>query len=168
MAKAFDRKTECMFGGASRFWFAFVAVTFFIWLSPLFMEQEALKLRTVLVGAIPFLIGICLRLTYHGIQIDPEQNRIREYTAVLGFKTGTWAALSNLRKISLTSKSVSSWNTSNGISPTFRNTRTLYTTALYAASATPAYSIQTENKKAARKDTKTLSELLHLQVESSI
>jgi hypothetical protein len=164
----FDRKTEYMFGSASKFWFAFVAVAFFIWLSPLFMEQEDLPLRTVLVGAVPFLIGICLRFTYYGIQIDPEQNSVREYTAVLGIKTGAWAALPNLRKITLSSKSVSSWNTSNGISPTFRSTRILYTTALYAASATPAYSIQTENIKAARKDAKTLSELLHLQVEGSI
>ncbi|MFD3001599.1 hypothetical protein ACFS7Z_14605 [Pontibacter toksunensis] len=78
MENRFDRKTGYVFGGASSFWFVFVAISLAVWLSPLFMEQQDSLTRTILVGMGALLLGLCLRFSYNGTQIDPEKKRIRE------------------------------------------------------------------------------------------
>ncbi|RDV14999.1 hypothetical protein DXT99_12000 [Pontibacter diazotrophicus] len=168
MENGYDRKTGYVFGGASSFWFLFVAIALIIWLSPLFIKQENSSIKTLLIGAAALLLGLCLRFTFYGTQVDPERGRIREYTSLLGYRTGDWEKLPDLKRLRFTSNNVSSRNTPNGISPTMRHTSTVYTIALFSYAATPDYVIKTENKKEALQDAQALAKILHLKVEDRL
>lgn len=54
-----------------------------------------------LIAVIFFFIGILFILMSSGIQLDNEQNRIRKYRSLLGFKFGVWRTLSDVKKIEL-------------------------------------------------------------------
>ena len=168
MGNRYDRKTGYVFGGASSFWFVFVAIALVVWLSPLFMEQQDSLTRTLLVGMGALLLGLCLRFSYYGTQIDPVKKRIREYTSLLGYKAGDWENLPNFKRLRFTSNSNRAWNSPNGISPTISHTRTTYSISLYSHAASPDYTIKTENKKDALQDIQKLREMLHLEVEERL
>lgn len=168
MGNGYDRKTGFVFGGASNFWFLFVAIALLIWLSPLFVGQQNSLARTLLLGAAALLLGLFLRFTYYGTQIDEEKKIIREYTAILGYKTGEWKDLPDLNKLRITSNSYSSRNTPNGISPTMRYNSTVYSIALFSHAATPDYVIKTKKKKEALQDAQALATILHLKVEERL
>lgn len=168
MGIGYNRKSGYVFGGASSFWFVFVAMGLSIWLSPLYVEQEHSLARTLLTGLIPLLLGFFLRFTYYGTQIDYDKKKIKAYTAVLGYKTGDWNALPHFKKLRFTSNSINSRNTPNGISPTLRHTGIVYSIALFSNAATPDYVIKTENKAEALQDAKVLSDMLQLKIEEGV
>ncbi|WP_162055275.1 hypothetical protein [Pontibacter pamirensis] len=168
MENGYDRKTGYVFGGASSFWFVFVAIALVVCLSPLFIEQENSLIKTLLIGAAALLLGLFLRFTFYGTQIDSQKRRVREYTSLLGYRKGEWKDLPDLKKLRLTSNSYSYRNTPNGISPTMRYTGTVYTISLFSYTATPDYVIKTVNKKEALQDAQALANILHLEVEERL
>lgn len=167
MNRSFETKTAYVFGAAGNFWLLFMAVAVVLWLSPFFMEQEISLLMTTVLGAISFLIGICLRFSYHGVEIDAEKRMTREFTSILGYRTGEWEPLPDLKKLRFTSYNPYSPNTPNGISPTFRHIGTMYRITLVSDTALTDYSISLSNRKHALKSAQALAELLHLQVEET-
>ncbi|WP_345156712.1 hypothetical protein [Pontibacter saemangeumensis] len=117
------------------------------------------------MGTVAFLIGLCLRFSFHGVEVDAESGRLREFTSILGYKTGEWKPLTDLTKLRLSSYSTSSWNTPNGTSPTFRSTSTIYTITLVSEKPLTDYSISLTNRKQALHTVQALARLLHLPVE---
>jgi hypothetical protein len=116
-------------------------------------------------GIVFVLVGILLITNFRGLQVDPEKKLIRNYTAILGIKTGEWQSLPVIKKITYTSRNVSSWNTPNGISPTFKTNSTIYTIALFTDEENMVYFIQSENKKLADKRAKKLSSIFNSEIE---
>ena len=167
MKHHYDRKTGYVFGGASGFWFVFIAIAFAVWGSLLFVQPDTLT-RTLLVGAGTFFLGLCLRLSYYGTQIDPKNRKIREYMALLGIRTGDWRNLPNLKKLRFTSNTTRFWNSPNGISPTLAHTYTIYSIGLFSHAATPGYVIKLQSKREALQDVETLSTLLQLEIEERL
>lgn len=53
------------------------------------------------IALIFFLIGILFMFVSSGIQLDSEENRIRKYRSLLGFKFGPWRTLTDVKKIEL-------------------------------------------------------------------
>jgi len=167
MSSSFETKTTHVFGRESSFWPLFIAVAAILWLSPLFDGRENFLLRTMALGAAAFLIGLFLRFSFHGVEIDAAKENIREYTSILGFRTGNWEPLPKLRKLHFTSYTSSSWNTSNGISPTFRSTSILYKITLVSDTPQPHYSISFTDRKQALQSIQALAAQFHLPVEKS-
>lgn len=161
----FDHKSEYFFGDAARLWWLFCLAGLFAWVSPFLFDLDVSNLRVAIVGFVAIIIGIILKFNYYGLQIDLSNNRIRNYTAILGFKIGDWQKCPPFQKITLTSKNVSSWNTPNGISPTFKSNTSIYTIALFSNADNPDFFIQTENKNIADRNAKQLSELLNIKVD---
>ncbi|GHA79814.1 hypothetical protein [Pontibacter akesuensis] len=164
----YERRTRYVFGGASNFWFLFVAIGVFVWLSPLFLEQEGAEVRTMVISGVALLLGLSLRFTYYGIQINRKRRSIREFISILGYKSGEWKTLPDLKKLRLSAATSTTQNIPNGISPTMRRTITVYSIALFSAEATPDYVIHTESKKEAMKVAKALANVLGLQVEDNL
>ena len=162
----FSHKSEYFFGDAARLWWAFELAGLFALLSPNFIELDVSLTRVLVVGFVFVVVGLVLKLHHSGIQIDNKTGQARNYLTVFGVKTGDWRPLPSIKKITSTSKNVSSWNTPNGISPTFKTNRTIYTIALFADNQHPEYFIQTENKAQAEKRAIELSKLLNASVET--
>ena len=160
----FNHITGYFFGFASKNWWQFVAAGLFALGSPLVIGLEVPLSRVIIVGVVALLMGLSLKLNYFGLQISG--NKIRNYTAFFGFKTGSWQALPSFQRMTLTHKNVSSWNTPNGVSPTFKSNSTIYTIALFTGGANPDYFIQTEDKKLADKRADELSDLLNINIEN--
>lgn len=167
MKSGFETRTAYVFGAAANLWLLFLGIAVALWLSPYFEEQENSLLMTVVLGTIAFLIGLCLRFSFDGVEIDAAKKSIREYTSILGFKTGEWKPLPDLKKLRFTSYSSSSWNTPNGTSPTFRSTSTMYSITLVSDTTLPNYIISLSNRKHALKTVQALADLLHLEVEET-
>ncbi len=137
-------------------------VGLFAIISPHFITLQVTTLKASLVGVFMLLLGLTLRLNHSGVQINSSAGLIRDYTAVFGFKKGQWLPLNDLTRLELTSKKVVSWNTPNGISPTFKSGVTTYTIGLFSVEAYPKYILQTISKLKADKSANTLSILLDL------
>lgn len=163
--KMFTHISGYFFGYAAKIWWQFIAAGLFALGSPLFIGLEVSISRVILVGVVALLIGITLKLNYHGLQI--KRNKIRDFTAIFGIKTGPWQNLPRFQRIAFTMNNVSFWNTPNGVSPTFKSNVTTYTIALFSEEENPDYFIQTENKQLANKQVDALSKLLKLPVEKA-
>jgi hypothetical protein len=158
----FSHKSTYFFGNAANLWHIFIFAGVFALTAPYLITLEVSLTRTIIVGCVSILTGLVLRLNYNGIQIDIKNDTYRNFNAVLGIKHGKWKKLPELQKIVFTSKNVSSWNTPNGISPTFKTNSTIYTVALIADSENPVLFLQTENEKAAIEKAKFLAKELKL------
>ena len=165
MLSVITHKTQYFFGGAAKMWWFFILAGTFAFSSQFIFEMEVSALKSTLVGFALLFIGLILKVHHQGLQIDFKSDKIRNYTSIMGIKTGQWHSLSHIKKITLTSKNVSSWNTPNGISPTFRNDYAIYTLALFSDREDPDYFIQTESKIDAEKKAKTLSEILAISLD---
>ena len=159
----FDHKAGYFFGYAAKIWWQFTAAGLFALSSPLIIGLQVPLSRIIVIGVVALLIGATMKLNYYGLQIS--KNRIRNYTAIFGIKTGKWQALPNFLKITLTARNVSSWNTPNGISPTFKSNATNYTIALFSDKGHPDFFIQTEDKNVADEKAEQLSELFGIELE---
>ena len=168
MNRSLEIRTANVFGYAVYFWVLFTAIAVVFWMSPLFIEQENPLLRTMVLGAVSFLIGLCFRFSYLGVEIDADKEKVRKFTSILGFKIGDWENLPALQKLVLTSAVSNAWNTPNGISPTFRSTSTLYVITLVADSAIDNITIKLQNKTQAQASAKALAELLHLETQDNL
>ena len=165
MNSSFETKTTNVFGVAGNFWLLFMVIAVIFWLCPFFDAQQNSLLKTTALGAVAFLVGLLLRFSYHGVEIDDAKKRVREYTSFLGFKTGDWEPLPNVKKLHFASFNSSSWNTSNGISSTFRSTSILYKITLVSDTPQSHYSISLTDRKQALKNVQALADLFHLPVE---
>lgn len=159
----FDYKTGYFFGFAAKIWWQFSAAGLFAISSPLIIDLQVPLSRVIIVGVVALLIGITLKLNYYGLQID--RDKIRDYMAIYGIKIGRWQSIPQFQKVTFTSRNVSSWNTSNGISPTFKTNTTIYTIALFSKKENPDFFIQTEDYKIANEKAEELSELLGIGLE---
>lgn len=83
MNRSLEIRTAYVFGYAGNFWLLFMAIAVVLWMSPSFIEQENPLLKTIVLGVISFLIGLCLRFSYHGVEIDADSKRVREFTSIL-------------------------------------------------------------------------------------
>lgn len=161
----FNHKSGYFFGQAAKLWWVFIITGVFALVSPLIIEIDVSTTRSILVGLVAIALSLVLKLNYFGLQIDQTKKQIRDYTAIFGVKTGNWQPIPSFKKITLTSRNVSSWNTPNGISPTFKSNATIYTIALFSNAENPDFFIQTESKKYADQQINHLSELLGIEVE---
>jgi hypothetical protein len=161
----FNHRTGYFFGSAAKFWWVFIAVGLFALASPYMLTLDISTLRTVLVGLVAITLGLVLRLHYFGLQIDIGKKQIRDYITILGIKRGKWRPIPHIRKITFTSAKVSSWNTPNGISPTFKSNVTAYTIGLFTHGVSPEFLIQTENKHVASTRAAQLSELFGIEID---
>jgi hypothetical protein len=161
----FSHRSTYFFGNAANLWHIFIFAGVFALTAPYLITLEVSLTRTVIVGCVAIIIGLSLRFNYYGIQIDYKNGEHRDFTSIFGFKTGPWKKLPNLNKAILTEQNVSSWNTPNGISPTFKSSHTIYTIALFGDAEQPALFIQTENEKEAKEKAGLLAEKLQLMLE---
>lgn len=159
-------KSGYFFGDAAKLWWIFILAGIFALISPYIIEPNVSMLRILIIGIISIVVGTLLKLNFSGPQIDENRNRIRNFTAVMGIKTGVWQDSPEFKKITLTSSNVISWNTPNGISPTFKSYSTLYTIALSSNAENPDFFIQTDKKKKALVMAKQFSDLFGVAVET--
>ena len=164
----FSHRTAYFFGNAANLWHIFIFAGVFALTAPYLITLEVSTTRTVIVGCVAILLGIVLRFNYYGIQIDFQKRQSRNFSAIFGIKSGAWEKLPTLTKVILTEKNVSSWNTSNGISPTFKSSHTIYTIALFGESRQPVLFFQTENEKEAKVKTELLAEKLQLLLDAFV
>ena len=162
---SYSLKTRYVFGNASRFWPVFMLAGMFAWVSPYMFEQDNEPVKVILVGSFGVLLGLTLRFCTMGIQIDMQTKRIRNYSSYFGIRVGEWKYLPGFKKIVLTSKKVTYWNTPNGISPTFKTDTTMYTIGLFAEEDKPECIIQSESEKLAESEAKRLADLLDVTLE---
>jgi len=167
MTSSFETKTTYMFGGASKFWPLFPAIALVMWLSPFFMEQGDSPYKANLIGAIALMLGLCLRFSYHGMQIDAKRRCFRVFSSICGFKTGRWKNLPPLEKLLFTSSMITSHNTPNGISPTLRSNTTFYCITLVSEMNQPVHVIRTTDRMKALRNVEALADLLRLKVEET-
>ena len=160
MSSSFEIKTSYMFGVAGHLWYLFLAVAVVLWVSPLFKAQKNLWWITGLLGAMSCLVSLCLRFSYHGVEIDTRMKYIREYTSILGFKIGEWEPLPDFEKLQLTTNS---HNTPNNSHHPFRGI--LYNIVLVTDTSLPNYVISITDRKEALEKARALADLFHLQVE---
>jgi len=165
MVMIFNHKSGYFFGHAAKLWWIFIITGVFALVSPYIIAMDVSNTRTVIVGLVAIALGLALKLNYFGLQIDQTKKQIRDYTAILGIKTGNWQPIPSFQKITFTSKNVSSWNTPNGISPTFKSNSMTYTIALFADIDTPDFFIQTKNEKLAEQRAKHLSAIFEIELE---
>jgi hypothetical protein len=161
----FSHRSTYFFGNAANLWHIFIFAGVFALTAPYLITLEVSMTRTVIVGCIALIIGLALRFNYYGVQIDYENAKCRDFTCTFGLRTGSWKKLPNLKKVILTKQNVSSWNTPNGISPTFKTGHTIYTIALFGDEPQPALIIQTENEKEAKENAGLLADKLQLVME---
>ena len=164
----FNHRNAYFFGSAANLWNIFIFAGVFSLTAPYLITLEVSQARTVIVGCVAIVIGIILKTNYFGIQIDLKNRQYRDFNAIFGVKRGTWHKLPQLSKMVLTSKNVSSWNTPNGISPTFKSNTTIYTIALFGKDEQPVLFFQTENESDANQKANHLSNEFKIQVNSSI
>jgi len=164
----FNHRNAYFFGIAANLWHIFIFAGVFALTAPYLTTLEVSLTRTVVVGCISILIGIILRLNYFGVQVDVKNHQYRNFNAVFGIKRGAWHMLPALKKIVLTSRNVSSWNTPNGISPTFKSSATIFTIALFGDSEQPELFFQTENEKDANVKASFLAKELKIQLDSKL
>lgn len=160
----FSHRSTYFFGNAANLWHIFIFAGVFALTAPYLITLEVSTTRTVIVGCVALIIGLSMRFNYYGVQIDYKNGKYRDFTSIFGFKVGPWKKLPNLNKVILTEKNVSSWNTPNGISPTFKTNSTIYTVALLSDSEQPVLFIQTENEKEASKKANFLAKELKLNL----
>lgn len=153
------------FGGAAKFWWLFIAAGVFSFSSPYIMDSDISSGRAAVVAAGAILIGVSLKLNNFGLQVDIKKDRIRDYVSIMGIKKGQWQRIPDVQKITLTSKNVSSWNTANGISPTFKSTNSIFTIAIFSDRSAPDYLIQIENERHASKQAEKLSAFFGVKLE---
>ena len=161
----FDHRTGYFFGSAAKLWWIFVFTGLFALASPYLMISNVSEIRTVIMGLVAIVLGFALKLNYYGLQIDMAKSRIRDYVAIFGIKRGPWQPIPTIKKINLTSAKVSSWNTPNGVSPTFKSNITKYTIGLFSDNQQPEYLIQTESAKLARVRATQLSKLFGIEID---
>ncbi len=161
-------RNDYFFGKAAELWFIFIIAGVFILLSPLIIRLEVGNTRIILISGAAIFIGLSLKFNDLGFQLDYKKQRYRHYYSIFGFKKGAWEQLPLLKKVVLTSKDISSWNTPNGISPTFKTTSIVYTIALIRETGTPMLLLKTENEKEAIQKAKHLAEALSIKLESLI
>ena len=164
---SYNLKTKYIFGNGARLWIIFIIAGVFAWLSPyIYPEQENDPVKVILVGTFGVVLGLVLRFSTKGIQIDTGNQRIREYSSYFGIKVGQWNSLPAFDRIVLTSKKVSHWNTPNGISPTFKSDIKLFTIGLFAGNPNPEYIIQSESQKLAETEAERISKLLNVSLKT--
>ena len=160
----FDHRTGYFFGSAAKLWWIFVFVGLFAIASPYLMISNVSELRATIIGLVAIVLGFALKLNYYGLQIDMAKSRIRDYVAVFGIRRGQWQSIPTIKKINLTSAKVSSWNTPNGVSPTFKSNITKYTIGLFSDNQQPEYLLQPESAKLARVRATQLSKLFGIEI----
>jgi len=161
-------RNNYFFGRAARLWFIFIIAGIFILLSTLIIRLEVSITRIILTSVAAIFIGLSLKLNDLGFQVDFKKHRYRHYYSIFGFKKGAWEQIPLLKKVVLTSKVISSWNTPNGISPTFNTKSIIYSIALMGEAETPELFFQTVNKKEAKQKARHLAEALNVKLESMI
>ena len=119
------------------------------------------------VGITALVLGLGMKLSYSGIQIDFKARKARHFQSIFGIKKGEWTELPSLQRIVTTAENVSFWNTPNGISPTFKTHLTTYTIGLFGEGDQPHYFFQTDNPKQADRLAKTLATGLGLDLPSN-
>ncbi len=91
--------------------------------SPLFISSPDYSAeRSLWTGIAAIAIGLVIVSTFTGSIISFGENKIKEYTSILGYKMGSWSTLPEIKQINLTSELQESSNTPNGISPTLSGT----------------------------------------------
>lgn len=161
-------RNDYFFGKAAELWFIFIIAGVFILLSPLIIRLEVGNTRIILISGAAIFIGLSLKFNDLGFQLDYKKQRYRHYYSIFGFKKGAWEQLPLLKKVVLTSNKISSWNTPNGISPTFKTKSIIYTIALIGEMGNSEMYFQTENKEEAEEKAQLLAEALSLKFESMI
>ena len=162
----FEHRTGYFFGSAAKLWWIFVFAGLFALASPYLTLSNVSQLRATIVGLVAIALGLVLKLNYYGLQIDMAKSRIRNYVAILGIRRGQWRPMPEIKKINLTSAKVSSWNTPNGISPTFKSNVTTYTIGLFSNEESPEYFIQMESAMMARVRAAQLSKLFGIAIDN--
>jgi|GEM_PF-2191075 len=164
----YNRTTSYYFGGLSKVGYLTIAAGLFVGASPLFVEDDNSVAKAVLVGTAFAGIGALLSFTRKGVLFDFAGKRYKEYTAVTGIKIGQWEVMPPFDRIAVRQGTYRYQTTSNGISPSFNVSNTLYYVSLYAGNPDPNVVLTTASRKEALKDLKILTDHFHLLVENDI
>lgn len=116
--KYYNFKKRDLFSGPHLLGVLFIVAGVFAMTSPYFLDIGVSSTKATWVGIGATTLGIMVVSTFKGTWIDFEQNRVKEYTAFLGFKFGKWVDLPKFSRVRLYSKIRKTTNTPNGISPT--------------------------------------------------
>lgn len=93
---------------------------------PVFQEIETPFSKILLVGGIPFLLGLGLVSTYSGTLIDFEKKKLKKYMSIFWIKTGLWESLPQVENAELIHYTYQQKNLPNGISPTISSEITTF------------------------------------------
>ncbi|MDX5340305.1 MAG: hypothetical protein LPK25_14855 [Cyclobacteriaceae bacterium] len=93
---------------------------------PFFQEVETPFFKLLLVGGIPFLLGLGLISTFSGTLIDLGKKKIKRYQSIFWVKTGKWEPLPRINHAELIHHTYQHRNLPNGISPTISSEITTY------------------------------------------
>lgn len=154
-------KTGYVFGEAAKWWYLFLIAGLCTCTIPLFYQLEVEPFVAYVFGSGMLLLALILRQNWYFLEIDGNRKRYRKGVAVFGFSTGTWSELPPISSIRETSANVRSWNTPNGITPTFMSNRQLFTIGLFEDETLHLF-VQTAHEPSARKWSAKIRETLQL------
>lgn len=169
--KNYDYKTRNLFSGPHLLGMLFIGAGIFSLVSPEFItDSDYSSERSLWIGVIALTFGLIITFTFTGKLISFEENKIKEYTSVLGFKMGEWIGLPNVKHIKLTSEVQTSSNTPNGISPTLSGNTICYKVLLTSSPDTNknSYVLEFSSKDKAMASAQLLSKGFDVQLQSEL
>ena len=115
--------------------------------------------KSLWTGLTGLFVGLSIASLHSGTLIDLDTEKWKSYTAVWGYRFGTWKKLSPITSISIISDSYHQSNINNGISPTLSGKVTDYEVLFWTEETVfLSFSYRVEKKAIAAQ--KTLSQKL--------
>lgn len=147
---SYHHKKRELFSGPHLLGMLFILAGTFSLISPYFIEETSPG-RSLYIGIGGIGFGLMVVSTYSGVLIDFKQKRMKQYSAILGYKLGQWTELPEIASVRLVTDRYEATNMANGVSPTLSGEVTDYVALLCTPEGEPILSmVYTEEEKAIR------------------
>lgn len=159
----FNYKKRNLLSGSHLLGVLLVLAGLFALSSPYFLASGVSQEKILIIGIGAASIGMLIISTYSGILIDFKKRKSMEYFTVCSFKFGKWEPLPTIDQVKSISKTYTSSNTTNGISPTLSGKVTVYHVFLYSATLDqPIFSFAYSKEKMAISNAQKLAQNLKI------
>lgn len=163
--KYFDFKKRDLWSGYHLLGTLLIFSGVFVIFSPLVLASQSSLEKLLVVGVASVIIGLVITFTYDGTLIDFEENSVKEYQSISGYKSGRRTKLPVISTIKVISRSYFSTNTPNGISRTLSGKITEFRILLLSENQTPVLTFRYRNQKVAVDTARKLATQLKATLE---
>ncbi|TXK26407.1 hypothetical protein FVR03_21845 [Pontibacter qinzhouensis] len=167
-SKTYNFKRRSFSSGPQLLGLIFIGAGLMSLLSPFVLNDPDSFMKSMVVGGVAVAIGVLGVSAYSGTLLDVDGRKVKNYSAILGYKFGRWEPLPPISKIAVLPAHYKSSHTPNGISPTWSVTVTAYKVVLCAANTAASPSFAFTKKEHAIAEATTMAASLKVPCDVRI